>query len=113
MLCEINGEHAMLNSLGDDFLAAAKHAAGLRGDVSQRAYEQAVAQLRQAQADRDRKLTRRYELLLRYFRDNAANWGIDTSSYDSWPSPGAFWGWMVHFFKQRVQAGLGRNPTGG
>ena len=82
MLCEVQEEHAMLDSLGDDFLEAAKHTTGLRGDISQRAHDQVVAQLRQAKSKKDCKLTRRYETLLQYFRDNAAKWRIDTSTYD-------------------------------
>lgn len=82
MLCNVQGEHAMLDSLGDDFLEAAKRTTGLRGDISQRAYDQVVAQLRQAKANKECKLTRRYETLLQYFRDNAAKWRINTSTYD-------------------------------
>ena len=82
MLCEVQEEHAMLDSLGDDFLEAAKRTTGTRGDISQRAHDQVVAQLRQAKANKDCKLTRRYETLLQYFRDNAAKWRINTSAYD-------------------------------
>lgn len=81
MLHEINEEHAMLDSLGDEYLEDAKTVAGFR-DLSQRAYEQVVAQLRQAKATKDEKLTPRYQTLLRYFRANAAKWGIDTSTSD-------------------------------
>ena len=77
MLCEIGEEHAMLDSLSDDFLETAEHVPELRGDISQRAYDQVVAQLGRAKANADCKLTLRYETLLQYFRKNAAKWRID------------------------------------
>ena len=71
---EINGEHAMLDSLGDDYVSIVKDVEPMR-DIFQRAHEQVVAQLRRAEINKDRKLTLRYERLLSYFGENASKWG--------------------------------------
>lgn len=71
MLREIEAEHAMLDSLGDDYLAIAIEQTRA---IFPRAIEQVDAQLRQARNSKDCKLIRRYEKLSRYFRENSAKW---------------------------------------
>ena len=78
---EIKGEHAMLDSLGDDYLSIVKDVEPMR-DIFQRAHEQVVAELRLAEINKDRKLTLRYERLLSYFGENASKWGARMTHLD-------------------------------
>ena len=73
MLRENNGDHAMLDSLGDEHLAIVKNVDGTR-DVFHNAHEQVRAQLHQAKTNKDSKLIPRYEKLLAYFDENASKW---------------------------------------
>lgn len=71
LLCEIKNEHAMLDSLGADFLTIIQNKEQTRSTF-QRAHEYVSARLRQAEVDEDAKLTSRYQTLQRYFRRSAA-----------------------------------------
>ena len=81
LLREIKNEHAMLDSLGADFLTIVQNKEFTRS-AFQRAHEYVSAQLRQAEVEKDPKLAPRYQALQKYFRRSAAAavWSAGCSS---------------------------------
>ena len=71
LLREISDEHAMLDGLGAEFLSRVQNVEQIR-ETFRRAHQYVDARLRQARAERDAKLTPRYQALHRYFRESAA-----------------------------------------